>query len=83
MKTIPDAVIPNATDASQFALDHVYHNTSFGIHIGDIEKSMLEVWDDKDRRAAIYNHCPELKMVMKPMKLTRERCEVPKDAATS
>jgi hypothetical protein len=83
MKTIPDAVIPNATDASQFALDHVYHNASFGVHIGDMQKSMIEVWDDESRRASIYKHCPEVKMVMKPMKLTREKCDEPKDAEDS
>ncbi|KAG9823395.1 hypothetical protein KCU84_g12095, partial [Aureobasidium melanogenum] len=78
MTTIPDAVIPNATEASEFVTDHIYHRNSFGIHIGDMSKSMVEVWDNHDRRMEIYHHCPELKMAMTPMKLTREKCDEPK-----
>ncbi|KAG9970058.1 hypothetical protein KCU98_g14730, partial [Aureobasidium melanogenum] len=78
MTTIPDAVIPNATEASEFVTDHIYHKNSFGIHIGEMSKSMVEVWDNHDRRMAIYRHCPELKMVMTLMKLTREKCDKPK-----
>lgn len=77
MTTIPDAVIPNATEASQFVTDHIYHRKSFGIHVGDMAKSMVEVWDNYDTRMAIYRHCPELKMAMTPMKLTREKCDEP------
>ncbi|KAG9965891.1 hypothetical protein KCU61_g1549, partial [Aureobasidium melanogenum] len=78
MTTIPDAVIPNATEASEFVTDHIYHRNSFGIHIGDMSKNMVEVWDNHDRRMEIYHHCPELKMAMTPMKLTREKCDEPK-----
>lgn len=75
MQTIPEAILPTANKSAEFVVEHVYHNASFGIHVADIERSMIEVWDDETRRQEIYNHCPELKMVMTPMKLMREKCE--------
>jgi hypothetical protein len=74
MKTIPEAVMPSAADASRFVTEHTYDSKSLGVHIGNFQQNMETVWADAARRQEIFNHCPELKMVMTPMKLLREKC---------
>lgn len=74
MHTFPDAVLPTAQMASRFSVEHTYHNNSMGFHIGDIDVNN-DVWAQEEQRREIYKYCPEVKMVMSPMKLLREKCE--------
>lgn len=59
---------PEATAA--FAIEQIWSSEPMGYHLA-ISK---DVWASVADRVDIYQHCPEIKMVLSPMKLQKETC---------
>lgn len=74
MKPLPGSHLPNDDESAQFVVEHRYQDKSLAFHIGDISEHP-EVWNNTGNRQKIYNYCPEVRMIMSPMKLMREKCD--------
>ncbi|KAI9816926.1 MAG: hypothetical protein M1827_001571 [Pycnora praestabilis] len=68
---------PTIAEEMKFTVESVWYDRPMGYHIGKIGPGMSpKVWDNRMRRAKIFNYCPEIKMIMN-MRLDRERCPRP------
>lgn len=73
---LPDARMANASVAAAFCVADLWHDRPLGYHLGaSATRLPPAVWADLARRKAIYEYCPEIKMIV-DMKLERQRCPV-------
>ena len=67
---------PAAAEIEQtFAVQGIWYDTPLGYHVpADADQETYsDVWGSKEKRDAIYDYCPEIKIIL-PMRLERERC---------
>lgn len=71
---LPGAKVASPTDQA-LSVEDTYFPGAMGFHVRDGGRTPLnyQVWGDAGQRKEIFNHCPELSMIM-DMKLERERC---------
>jgi len=71
---LPGAQVASAREGAKFSVQHVWSERPMGYYLGSRGDPLPgEVWTSKDQRWAIYNYCPEIKMIV-DMELEREHC---------
>lgn len=60
-----------------FAVEDIWADWPMGYHINPTmgPGNSMDVWESLERRKAIYDYCPEIKIIL-DMHLERERCPV-------
>lgn len=67
--TLPDAEMPGPNISKQFAVEMIPYEAPMGYRVLDNS----DVWGTREKRKAIFEWCPEIKMIL-DMRLERERC---------
>ena len=76
---VPGAHMASPEVGQHFAVEDIWADRPMGYHINPTMgpgASSAEVWELQNRRKAIFEYCPEIKIVL-DMRLERERCLEP------
>ena len=72
---LPGAHMASPEVERDFSVESMWSERPMGFHL-DPNGFQGEVWDNLERRKAIYEYCPEIKLIL-DMRLERERCPIP------
>lgn len=70
---LPDANVAKPGDNDRFVISKHWAEAPLAFSMKDWRRARHDMWDNDIKRQAVWNYCPELKIIL-PMKLERERC---------
>ncbi|KAI9851002.1 MAG: hypothetical protein M1838_004694 [Thelocarpon superellum] len=69
---LPNAKMASPNDERRFCVEDQWYEQPMGYHLGRVlEASGDPIWNDPQRRRAIFDYCPEVKMVLPMVKVNR------------